>query len=67
MNGRWSPVATAHLLYVLGVLLVSLGVGLVFGGGSGWGWGLVVAGGGTVAYALLIFDVEHPEPPPDQT
>lgn len=49
--------------YFVGVLLVAAGLGLALG----LGWGLVAAGLGLVAYMVLLYDVDDPQPyDPDQ-
>lgn len=55
-----NPVRVALILYAAGVLAVAIGVGWVFE----WGWALVVAGVGLAFYALRLFDVGEPAPPP---
>lgn len=55
---RISRVARARLGYFAGVLLIAVGLGLAIG----LGWGLVAGGVGLVAAAVLLYDVDEPEP-----
>lgn len=54
--------ARARIGYFLGVLLIAAGIG--------WslcpGWGLVAAGVGLVAYMVLLYDVDEPQPFDDE-
>ena len=58
MSRQWR----ARVGYFLGVLLIAAGVGVALG----YGWGLTALGAGIIAYSLLIYDVDEPEPPEDE-
>jgi hypothetical protein len=58
---RTSRAARARLGYFLGVLLVAAGLGLALGPG----WGLVAAGIGLIAYMIVLYDVDEPQPHED--
>lgn len=49
-----TPARIAQALYLVGVLLVALGVGLIYTPA-----GVIAAGLGLGAFALLIFDVDQ--------
>lgn len=55
---RASRILRARLGYFVGVLLIAAGVGWALRPG----WGLVGAGIGLVAYTVLLYDVDEPEP-----
>jgi hypothetical protein len=62
---RWSVPrsARARIGYFAGVLLIAAGLGLALG----LGWGLVATGVGLIAYMVLLYDVDDPQPyDPDQ-
>jgi hypothetical protein len=58
---RISRTARARTGYFLGVLLVAAGVGLALCPG----WGLVAAGAGLIAYMIVLYDVDEPQPHED--
>jgi hypothetical protein len=53
-----SRAVRARVGYFAGVLLIAAGLGWVLG----YGWGLVSAGAGLVAYTVLLYDVDEPQP-----
>jgi hypothetical protein len=55
---RPSRVARARFGYFAGVLLIAAGIGWQIG----WGWGAVAAGIGAIAYTVLLYDVDEPQP-----
>jgi hypothetical protein len=58
---RISRTARARTGYFLGVLLVAAGLGLALCPG----WGLVAAGAGLIAYMIVLYDVDEPQPHED--
>lgn len=48
----------ARVGYAVGVLLIAAGVFLLHGAG----WALIVAGLGFALYAVVLYDVDEPEP-----
>jgi hypothetical protein len=53
-----SRAVRARVGYFAGVLLIAAGLGWMLG----YGWGLVAAGAGLVAYTVLLYDVDEPQP-----
>jgi uncharacterized membrane protein YczE len=55
---RLSRIMRARAGYFAGLLLLALGVGLALG----LDWGLAAAGVGTIAWSVLLYDVDEDPP-----